>query len=814
MKVSVYLKLAALSVILSLCALVASAQTGYFEAAPQLRLGDDLNSHIKKLSFYRLKERDLRNYLLKAPVEFKNQGPAIPLQIPLPNGSMETFDMLESPVLSPEVAAKHPEIKTYNGQGQTHKNYTIRISFTALGFNAIIMGVDGDAVYFDKATNSKTDQLYRTYFARDAERLKPTRAFGQLINTKCGTDQTNVPSTKPQNTNKGVRPGGTQNNSGTVLRIFRLAMAADGEFTQQANYGGDVNAAFAGLVGYVNRVNAVYRVELSIQLNLVSDVSLVYSNTATDPYTNGDQGAMLNENLANLNAVIGNANYDIGHVLGYAGSSGGGVASLASVCVDTQKGRGVSGVGDGSYAPVFDDQLVTHEISHQFGMTHSYNSSIPVCTTRNPATSVEPGSGATIMSYGFTCSYDTGNDDYEQPAYAPFLTFHSTNYDQAEAFIASRSCYTTTLLLNVAPVVVMPASRTIPKSTPFSLSGTASDLNLGDVLTYSWEGMNTGTMVPDVSTLTNTAQPPFFRTYEPVLSGTRTFPRLSAILDGSNQAKGDKLPSVGIVTTNRLTVRDGVGGLSYGEMTVTIDGNSGPFLETTNLSGVYLKNTAKTITWDVANTTSAPVSSPLVDILLSTDGGLTFPTVLASNTPNDGSESITLPNVVTTQARIKIASSNNIFFDISNSNFTITDAVPDLAALLYVLPATTYGTTNVSAVVKVIELSSVPTSGTVTVYITKDPLIPFSFNPTATSVGARSVSNSAWSFDGSTNPDFYVLTTTHVIGAGSALSFGLDAVFNPGRTKGSMNLSSLVIGEAEIKVDNNSDADKIDYFNK
>jgi hypothetical protein len=152
-----------------------------------------------------------------------------------------------------------------------------------------------------------------------------------------------------------------------------------------------------------------------------------------------------------------------------------------------------------------------------------------------------------------------------------------------------------------------------------------------------------------------------------------------------------------------------------------------------------------------------------------------------------------------------------------NSIHTITATfklAPDLTALLYVLPGTTYGTTNISAVVKVIELNSATTSGTVTVYITKDPWVPFTFNSAATSVGGRAVSNGSWSFDGVTNPDFYVLTTTQVIGAGGSLSLGLDVVFNPGNTKGSMSLSTMVMGAGEVKTDNNSDADKLDYFSK
>ena len=640
-----------------------------------MRVDASMTQHIKKLSFYTLKQTDLRSYLAKAPMEFTQAAKPLALQMPLPNGKIETFMMVESPILAPAIAAKHPEIKTYSGKSSSDPTHTIRISFTAQGFNAIILGVENDAAYYDKVSTNPKDQVYRVYFARDAERPKPTKATGQT--NKCGTidNPLNLNLSTPK-ANSGARLAAGPNDVGTSLRTFRLAFAATGEFTQQAVYGGDANAAFAGLVGYVNRVNAIYRRELSVALQLVSDVSLVYSNTATDPYTNSNQDSLLVENQRNLDNVIGNANYDIGHILGFEGSSGGGLASGSSVCDNDFKAQGVSGVGDGSFAPIFDDQLVAHEMGHQFGMSHSYNSIVPVCTTRKPETSVEPGAGATIMSYGFTCNDENNDDNYEQPAYAPFLNFHTVSYDQAINYIKTISCFTSTGTGNVVPVInSISTNRTIPKSTPFSLSGVAGDANAGDVLSYSWEGTNIGTETPTASTLLDPTKAPFFRSYEPISTGVRTFPRLMGILDGSNTARGDKLPSVGVVTTHRLTVRDNAGGVTYGAVTVTVAGNAGPFLETTNLDGSYPGSSEQTITWSVNNTTAPPVNCANVNILLSTDGGLTFPTVLAANTPNDGSQTVALPAILTSTARIKVAASNNIFFDISNTDFSITAPV-------------------------------------------------------------------------------------------------------------------------------------------
>lgn len=696
MKKNVYQHLIALLVILGIQE--ANAQTGFFSPADvNARTDQTVDKKISKLAHYHLRTGDLRNYLLRAPLEFKSKSVrGVELEIPLPDGNAVLFELFESPILSPELAAKHPEIKTYAGKGVNNKEYSVRINFTVSGFSAIILGAENDAVYFEKINTNISDSTYRSYFSRDA--ISPKDAAKKTSDNRCGTVDSESRA-KKLNINGVNKRSAAAASTGTTLRTFRLAMAADAEFT--ARKGGTAALAYAVLTNYVNNMNAVYRKELSVSFVLVSDETIVYTDPASDPYTNDDQSAMLDENQANLDNVITDG-YDIGHVLGYVGGSGGGIASRGSVCDPSFKAQGTSGVGDGSYADVFDQQLIQHEVGHQFDMSHSYNSNVPVCTTRAYDTSVEPGSGTTIMSYGYTCNNNNpseglvGNDDYEE-TYSPILNFHAVNYDQANAFIATLSCYTSTATNNAVPVInPMQASFTIPKSTPFVLTGSATDADAGDILSYSWEGTNISNE-PNKEALTATvisdpSRPPFFRSYAPQAAGTRYYPRLTSILTGLNYATGDKLPSVGVVTTHKLTVRDNNSGVASTEVTVNVDDNSGPFLITNDTPGSllgpvgsYPVGGAMTVVWSVNGTSGAPVNCTLVDIFLSTNGGLTFPTTLATATLNVlGTAAVILPIINTDKARIKIAPSTstalgntpNVFFDISNVNFTIGTPMP------------------------------------------------------------------------------------------------------------------------------------------
>ncbi len=641
------------------------------------------SSSPRQIAQYRTVQLDsaqLTSLLGRAPLEFTAAArtTSIILDVPWPDGGNRFFQIEESPVMEAGLAAQFPDLKTYRGQGLDDPTASMRFDWTPAGFHAMVLSGDG-TVYIDPYTAGDTDH-YISYYRRDYQRTSD-HAFA------CGVTEAEVAASIDRRDRGRFEP--LQAANGTQLRTYRLALAATGEYT--AFQGGTVNAALSAMTTTMNRVNGVYERDFAVHMNMVAnETSIIYTNGGTDPYTNNNGFTMLCENARNVDAIIGSGNYDIGHVFS---TNGGGVAGLGVVCNNSnacgtpsgsQKGRGVTGTSSPTGDP-FDIDYVAHEMGHQFGGNHTFNSVTSSCGggNRNASTAYEPGSGSTIMAYAGICSPD--DLQLNSNAY-----FHAANQTEVINYISvggGSTCGTVTATGNTPPTVNAGVDYTIPMSTPFALTAAGSDPN-GDAITYDWEEFDLGTASPPNA---DDGTRPIFRSYSPSTSPTRTFPSLAYILNNANVPPstyncsgfscltGEILPSTNRTMTFRVTARDNRangGGTASDDMLLGVTTTSGPFVVTAPNSVIsWTVGTSQSVTWNVANTTAAPVNAANVQILLSTDGGATFPTFLATNVPNNGSALVTVPNLPTSTARIKVQALGNVFFDVSNTNFVIAAAV-------------------------------------------------------------------------------------------------------------------------------------------
>lgn len=599
-----------------------------------------------------LNEDQLKSLLRQAPLEFDNnvnsRSSRVVLSIPFPDGSMREFSIVESPVMEDGLAVQFPEIKTYNAQAVNDPLMTMRFGWTYLGFHAIIITGD-DWVIIEPYEKGQLGK-YIVYYKKDVH-----------IPDSWTLNEDGIGAPNRTTTFHGM----ARVASGASLRTYRLAVSSTGEF--YASNGGTNASVLSAIVTIVNQDDAIYEREVAVRFVLVANNNkLLFSNATTDPFTNTSTfpcgTSIRSENQTACDDSIGNANYDIGHV--FTGTNIGGCGAIGAIC-GSQKGWGASGVGFGN--AVFDVSLSCHEMGHQHGAQHTFNSNTSVCSGAiSPSTAYEPGSGSTIMSYAGACDNLQNNRD---------MFFHAISYDEIVNYTTVGSgslCGAVDPTGNSAPVVNVPVGGfTIPVNTPFILTGSATDPD-GDVMTYSWEQFDLG---PSGAPNSPAGNAPIFRSFPPVSSPSRTFPKLSDILNNTSTL-GEILPSYSRSLTFRLTARDnrsGGGGVDFAQTSFNVDGASGPFLVTyPNTSTSFCVGNTITVTWNVAGTNIAPVNCTNVNIKLSTDGGLTFPVMLASNTANDGSETITIPdNPVSGNARIKIEAVGNVFFDLSNANFTI-----------------------------------------------------------------------------------------------------------------------------------------------
>ena len=631
----------------------------------------------QKFKTFSLTGINLKTKLFQAPFEknIKVAESTCIISLPLPNGTFQRFRVVESPVMAEELAAAFPDMKTFSVKGIDDPHAIGKLDWNEFGFHGMIMSLNGDFFIDPYCVSNTTDYLsyYTADFVKD-----PSQKMEEGMPVQDGSLDLDGGQKRPGVPFKEEKTGAKTTAAsciGAQLRTYRLAIACTGEYAKAATgfQAPTLAQTLAKIVTSVNRVDAVYKKEVSVGFILVATETLViFTDPTTDPFSgNNNANTLINESQAIITNTIGSANFDIGHTFS---TGGGGLAYLGVVCTSSSKARGITG----SPSPVgdpYDIDYVAHEMGHQFSGNHTFNAITGSCAgNRNGSTAVEPGSGVTIMGYAGIC---TGND----LASHSIPNFHAVSYDEIVNFTNSgsgNSCPVITATGNHPPVVTLTGNYIIPMSTPFVLTGSATDQD-GDKLYYSWEETDAGA---GSGGNWNSGNTPYFRSYIPDTAQylnffSRFFPKKSVVLGGNlTGTMGEYLSPTPQLLKFRLTARDNKasgGGVCYATNNITIDASGPLTLTYPSATGInWPISTQQTVTWDVNGTDQAPVSCDSVRLWISYDSGTNYQ-VLVYSTLNDGMQTITVPTLTATinTCRMKVESAGNIFYDIGNSNFTI-----------------------------------------------------------------------------------------------------------------------------------------------
>jgi hypothetical protein len=599
---------------------------------------------------YQVDDQSLRALLQRVSAS-GGPGAQRTISLPMPDGSLADFEIHESPVMADELARRYPEIKTYKVYGIDDPIASGRLDITPQGFHAMLHTSQG-RFFIDPQHGTQLSDRYQARSQNSAS------AAGY----SCGVDDYAMPvATANQSM---LRPAAAR-IAGSFLS-YRLAVSATEEYVAAVG-GGTVNGTQAAIVTAINRVNEIYQRDLGIQLMLVSKNEQLIENPGDGTFSNEDASQMFVQNQTWIDSTIGRSKYDIGHVFG---TGSGGLASLGSACNPNDKAKGVSGINNPQGDPFWID-FVAHEIGHQLNADHSFNGSSLSCSTgRNQATAFEPGSGSTIMAYAGIC----GVEDLQNNSDA---TFHAGSIAQIDSFTKGEgSCYTRIPADPPnpgEPRVSAIADRTIPADTAFVLDGAASDAD-GDALVYQWDQLDAGCPTDARSYGTDTGFNGLFRSYLPRGNSERHFPAMGTQLQGLYD-DAEVLPCNNRDLNFRFTARDGRSGQGTADMRVTVQ-DTGAAFEILNLrEGKTIQGADPfTVNWRVAGTTEAPISCDSVDIELLTFNAdfSKYSALLLQRTLNDGSADVSVTDSKTHQrARIRVACTNNVFYDISDVTFRV-----------------------------------------------------------------------------------------------------------------------------------------------
>jgi Metallo-peptidase family M12 len=326
--------------------------------------------------------------------------------LPMGDGSYRDFRVWEASMMPQELAAKYPDIKTFNAVAVDDQRITAKLDFTLFGFHAMVFGKEG--VSFIDPYDNQRDGYYFAHYKKDE-----FRAYSERMQCIVGGAHEAVPNglqgerlggSLPNLDNSGLRHSAARTLNGWTSRTYRLALSADTFYCHAATGVTDptIAQALSCMTTSMNRINGVYNREFSVQMNFVThEDTLIYGcaghTNGADPFIaiDNNPNSCLTTNQSTETTRIGTANFDIGHVFT---TGGGGLSMLGVVCNSGTKAQSVTGsptpVGDG-----YDIDYVAHEMGHEYGSNHTFNNNVDGSRGGNAVNTCayEPASGGTIM---------------------------------------------------------------------------------------------------------------------------------------------------------------------------------------------------------------------------------------------------------------------------------------------------------------------------------------------------------------------------------------------------------------------------------
>ncbi|GAB3859772.1 hypothetical protein GCM10028822_36880 [Hymenobacter terrigena] len=646
---------------------------------------------VARLGQYRAFTLDLvglRTALAAAPLRNKAAATPLVISLPLPDGTAQRFAVWEAPLLAPALAAQYPDLHTYGGRGLDDPTALLSLTVSPASCQAQVLSDQPQGAAYLEMTSPTDADHYLSYYAHDVTPLAGGRGG-------CGADQLPrvLPPANRQSSPAAPGPSNLTQPTGPTLTVYRLIVTTTKEYTN-----GRADAAvLADVTALVNNVRTIQERDLAVTMTLVG--THFYQVGADGGYNQASDSQMIDQNRSNVETEFGAAAFDLGHLFA---TSGTGLAYTGVVgttatggAANTYKAGAVSGnLNRTSPASYFSTSVIAHEMGHQFSATHTFSNAQGSCSPFPTASAWEPGKGSTIMAYT-DGGCDSPNSNVIQARSDDY--YHTGSLEQIRTYIESIPAVGTKVNSgNTAPTIAVPANRTIPQGTPFKLTATGTDADAADAATlkYTWEELDLGPAANLNTPQTANNNVPLFRSLLPSLTGNvRYFPALSNYNGITGTSPTERLPTVARALNLRCTVRDNhavsgavatstnssiVGGVTLSPtVTLTVSAaNPTPFAVTApNTTVTWAAGTTQSVTWNGVGTKTSAVNCQTVNIRLSTDGGLSYPTLLAAGVPNadgTGTANITVPNVASTTARIMVEAADNYFFDISDASFTIT----------------------------------------------------------------------------------------------------------------------------------------------